>query len=111
MDGRRPRRRARFAFREVYRVEGIVNQLPRRYEETESETNRERIEGYMAEQPCPDCKGARLRPDASDDTVVGRCMPKSPYLLTGPAGPQSLEVVDQEQAPLLEIAQGGHVSG
>jgi excinuclease ABC subunit A len=56
----------RFGRRRSYKVrfEGIVNQLQRRYEETDSETNRERIEGYMAEQPCPACKGARLRPES-----------------------------------------------
>ena len=49
----------RFGRRRSYRVrfEGIVNQLQRRYEETDSESNRERIEGYMAEQPCPKCDG------------------------------------------------------
>jgi len=46
------------------RFEGILNHLQRRYEETDSETNRERIEGYMAEQPCPQCDGARLRPES-----------------------------------------------
>ena len=40
------------------RFEGIVNNLERRYGETDSERVRERIEGYMAEQPCPECKGA-----------------------------------------------------
>jgi len=56
----------RFGRRRSYRVrfEGIVNQLQRRYEETDSEANRERIESYMAEQPCPDCEGARLRPES-----------------------------------------------
>jgi excinuclease ABC subunit A len=56
----------RFGRRRSYKVrfEGIVNNLERRYEETDSETNRERIESYMAEQPCPDCKGARLRPES-----------------------------------------------
>jgi excinuclease ABC subunit A len=56
----------RFGRRRSYKVrfEGIVNNLERRYEETDSESNRERIEGYMAEQPCPDCKGARLRPES-----------------------------------------------
>ena len=54
----------RFGRKRSYKVrfEGIVNNLERRYEETDSETNRERIESYMAEQPCPDCEGARLRP-------------------------------------------------
>ena len=46
------------------RFEGILKHLQRRYEETDSETNRERIEGYMAEQPCPQCDGARLRPES-----------------------------------------------
>ena len=49
----------RFGRRRSYKVrfEGIVNHLQRRYEETDSETNRERIEGYMAEQPCPAVQG------------------------------------------------------
>ena len=63
----------RFGRRRSYRVrfEGIVNQLQRRYEETDSEVNRERIEGYMAEQPCPDCDGARLRPESLAVKVGG----------------------------------------
>ncbi|MEX2448082.1 MAG: excinuclease ABC subunit UvrA [Solirubrobacterales bacterium] len=63
----------RFGRRRSYKVrfEGILNQLQRRYEETDSETNRERIEGYMAEQPCPDCEGARLRPESLAVTVGG----------------------------------------
>jgi excinuclease ABC subunit A len=63
----------RFGRRRSYRVrfEGIVNNLQRRYEETDSETNRERIEGYMAEQPCPACGGARLRPESLAVKVGG----------------------------------------
>jgi excinuclease ABC subunit A len=63
----------RFGRRRSYKVrfEGIVNQLQRRYEETDSEANRERIEGYMAEQPCPDCEGARLRPESLAVKVGG----------------------------------------
>jgi excinuclease ABC subunit A len=63
----------RFGRRRSYKVrfEGIVNNLERRYEETDSESNRERIESYMAEQPCPDCKGARLRPESLAVKVGG----------------------------------------
>ncbi len=63
----------RFGRRRSYKVrfEGIVNQLQRRYEETDSETNRERIEGYMAEQPCSECRGARLRPESLAVKVGG----------------------------------------
>jgi excinuclease ABC subunit A len=63
----------RFGRRRSYKVrfEGIVNNLQRRYEETDSENSRERIEGYMAEQPCPQCKGARLRPETLAVKVGG----------------------------------------
>jgi len=63
----------RFGRRRSYKVrfEGIVNNLQRRYEETDSETQRERIEGYMAEQPCPQCEGARLRPESLAVKVGG----------------------------------------
>ncbi len=63
----------RFGRKRSYKVrfEGIVNNLQRRYEETDSETNRERIEGYMAEQPCPQCEGARLRPESLAVKVGG----------------------------------------
>ncbi|HET7574473.1 MAG TPA: excinuclease ABC subunit UvrA, partial [Solirubrobacterales bacterium] len=63
----------RFGRRRSYKVrfEGIVNNLQRRYEETDSEKNRERIEGYMAEQPCPACHGARLRPESLAVKVGG----------------------------------------
>jgi excinuclease ABC subunit A len=63
----------RFGRRRSYKVrfEGIVNQLQRRYEETDSESNRERIESYMAEKPCPQCEGARLRPESLAVKVGG----------------------------------------
>ncbi|MEK6278094.1 MAG: excinuclease ABC subunit UvrA, partial [Actinomycetota bacterium] len=65
--------RNRFGRRRSYavRFEGIVNNLERRYQETDSERVRERIEGYMAEQPCPACKGARLRPGSLAVLVGG----------------------------------------
>lgn len=52
--------------------EGVVNQLDRRYKQTESEGIREEIEGYMSERVCPDCRGARLKPEALAVTVGGR---------------------------------------
>jgi excinuclease ABC subunit A len=63
----------RFGRRRSYsvRFEGIVNNLDRRYEDTDSEKVRERVEGYMAEQPCPECKGARLRPESLAVKVGG----------------------------------------
>jgi excinuclease ABC subunit A len=38
--------------------------LERRYRETDSDWSREKIEEYMSLRPCPECKGARLRPES-----------------------------------------------
>jgi excinuclease ABC subunit A len=52
--------------------DGIVDSLERRYRETDSSTQRERIEEYMSLRPCPVCKGARLKPEVLAVTVGGR---------------------------------------
>ncbi|MDR6865098.1 excinuclease ABC subunit A [Phycicoccus sp. 3266] len=44
--------------------EGVVPFVRRRHSETDSEWSRERYEGYMREVPCPECKGARLKPES-----------------------------------------------
>src|SRR4051812_23809941 len=49
--------------------EGIIPSLERRYRETDSATQRERIEEYMSFRPCPVCKGARLKPEVLAVTV------------------------------------------
>jgi excinuclease ABC subunit A len=51
--------------------EGIVPNLERRYRETESDSVREKIEEYMTMRPCPDCGGARLRPESLAVRVGG----------------------------------------
>src|SRR5213083_1346072 len=52
--------------------EGIVRSLERRYRETDSSTQRERIEEYMSFRPCPVRKGARLKPEVLAVTVGGK---------------------------------------
>jgi excinuclease ABC subunit A len=52
--------------------EGIVSSLQRRYRETDSSTQRDRIEEYMSFRPCPVCKGARLKPEVLAVTVGER---------------------------------------
>ncbi|CAN5425227.1 excinuclease ABC subunit UvrA [soil metagenome] len=42
--------------------EGVVPYIERRHREAESDTSRERFEGFMREVPCPVCGGARLKP-------------------------------------------------
>src|SRR5262249_59275251 len=51
--------------------EGIVKSLERRYRETDSSQQRERIEEYMSFRACPSCKGARLKPEVLAVTVGG----------------------------------------
>ena len=50
--------------------EGILPSLDRRYKETDSEYQKERLEEYMSLKPCPLCHGARLK-DTSLAVTVG----------------------------------------
>jgi excinuclease ABC subunit A len=63
--------RNRMGRRRQYMVsfDGIVANLERRYRETDSSHQRERIEEYMSFRPCPVCKGARLKPEVLAVTV------------------------------------------
>ncbi|MGI6461812.1 MAG: excinuclease ABC subunit UvrA [Candidatus Hydrogenedentales bacterium] len=49
--------------------EGVIPNLTRRYHDTESNRAREMISEFMASRPCPDCGGARLRPESRSVTV------------------------------------------
>ena len=51
--------------------EGIVNNLERRYQETQSESVRAELEECMSECPCPACQGRRLRRESLAVTVGG----------------------------------------
>ncbi len=51
--------------------EGVVNNLERRYKETQSDSVRAELEECMSECPCPACKGKRLRREALAVTVGG----------------------------------------
>ncbi|MBW2061357.1 MAG: excinuclease ABC subunit UvrA [Deltaproteobacteria bacterium] len=59
----------RYFFRRPF--EGIITRLERRYRETSSARIREEIEQYMNYQPCPKCKGARLRRESLAIKVGG----------------------------------------
>ncbi len=43
--------------------EGVIAFIERKHAETESDSSRERYEGYMREVACPVCRGARLKPE------------------------------------------------
>ena len=51
--------------------EGLVNNIERRYRDTQSQSMREEYEEYMGQYPCPDCGGKRLKKEALAVTVGG----------------------------------------
>ena len=51
--------------------EGIINNLERRYRETQSDAMKREIEECMSECPCPECQGKRLKREALAVTVGG----------------------------------------
>lgn len=55
--------------------EGIVPNLERRYRETESNSVREELAKYLSTQPCPDCRGTRLRREARHVWVGDKTLP------------------------------------
>ncbi len=54
------------------KFEGVVNNLQRRYKESDSDWVRTEIEKYMASIPCAACKGLRLRPEALSVLIDGK---------------------------------------
>ncbi len=52
--------------------EGVIRNVERRYKETSSDYIREQMEKYMGQQPCPTCKGNRLKKESLAVLVSGR---------------------------------------
>ena len=52
--------------------EGVIPNLVRRWENTTSEYVKTRLTGYLSQQPCQSCQGARLRPEAIAVKVGGK---------------------------------------
>lgn len=59
-------------FEKSHPFEGILNNLQRRYHETDSSTVREELAKYLNSQACPDCAGTRLRKEARHVKVGGK---------------------------------------
>ena len=70
----------RFSYRNQYRAkrwyeapfEGVLANVQRRYDETESDYLKKELEKYLSEKPCPACKGTRLKPESLAVTIAGR---------------------------------------
>ena len=68
-------------FRREHSFEGVINNMERRYRETESPSVREELTKYMASSSCPECSGTRLRKSARNVFIDNKriedivCMP------------------------------------
>jgi excinuclease ABC subunit A len=85
--------------------EGIVSSLQRRYRETDSSTQRERIEEYMSFRPCPVCKGARLKPEVLAVTVGDRNIHEFTQMSVG----RAIEFVDELELTTTERLIGERI--
>jgi excinuclease ABC subunit A len=85
--------------------EGIIPSLERRYRETDSASQRERIEEYMSFRPCPVCNGARLKPEVLAVTVGA----KNIHEFTQMSVTRALEFLDQLQLTETEQLIGARI--
>ena len=87
--GRRPTSRKRRPF------EGVLNNMRRRYRDTDSNLVRDELARYQSSQPCPSCAGTRLNASARHVLVTGQNLPS----LTSQAVDQALVYFNQLELP------------
>jgi excinuclease ABC subunit A len=85
--------------------EGLVSNLQRRYRDTDSSSMRERIEEYMSFRPCPECGGARLKPEVLAVTVGG----KNIHEFTQMSVARALEFLDELELTETEQLIGARI--
>src|SRR5437588_6278329 len=72
------KQKVKFGYRNQYGVrrhyestfEGVIANVQRRYDETESEYVKQELEKYLSDRPCPAYRGARLKPESLAVTVA-----------------------------------------
>ena len=65
--------------------EGVLHNMERRYRETESNSVREELAKYIANQACPSCQGSRLKQEARHVFIEGVTLPQVTELAIGEA--------------------------
>ena len=85
--------------------EGVVPNLQRLYEETDSEFTKVRLQQFMVSMACPDCKGARLRPESRAVTIGGKSIIDATGLSIADAAQYfaTLQLTDYERQVAGEI--------
>jgi excinuclease ABC subunit A len=72
-------------YQRLHAFEGIVNNMERRYRETESNSVREELAKYISTQPCPDCGGTRLKRESRHVFIDNRTLAQLTELPIGMA--------------------------
>ena len=80
--------------------EGVIQYIERKHQESESDSSREKLEGYMREVPCPACAGARLKPLSLAVTLNGKSIAQIAQLPIGECADflKQLELSPRERA-------------
>jgi excinuclease ABC subunit A len=80
--------------------EGVIQYIERKHQESESDSSREKLEGYMREVPCPACAGARLKPLSLAVTLNGKSIAQIAQLPIGECAEflKQLELSPRERA-------------
>ncbi len=84
---------------------GVVDNLMRRYDESESDHTRSKIEQYMRMSPCPVCGGSRLKPESMSVTVGDLNI----YQFTQMSAKDALEFAENLQLTEREILIGNRI--
>jgi len=85
--------------------EGVIPNLERRFQETDSEYIQEEIEKYLVSKACRACKGTRLKPESLAVTVTG----KNIIDLTQMSVKASLTFFDELRLDPKKLAIGGQI--
>ncbi|QBI55049.1 excinuclease ABC subunit UvrA [Streptomonospora litoralis] len=85
--------------------EGVVPWVKRRHAESESDTGRERFEGFMRSVPCPTCSGRRLKPVVLAVTVGGASIAEVSALPLSECAEflRGLQLTDREQVIAAQV--------
>lgn len=63
-------------YKKQHRFEGIIPNFERRFRDTDSLSVREELAKYLSTQPCPSCKGTRLRKEARNVFIQDESLPE-----------------------------------
>lgn len=72
-------------YQRSHEFEGVINNLERRYRDTDSNMVREELAKYLSSRPCPDCTGTRLNEQARNVLVAEKNLPTLSLLPIGEA--------------------------